>query len=198
MILSTNPSFQFHNAVSPRYLEPLFLQLEYDQWYSTRQFIGLLRSSGLSVKGNGIASYNMLTWSLAGLGEIEKSGTRPIKKNLFRLTELGKQLIETYSTNTGLFYDLIHFLFYSAYQRSSDVRRGCFWLYASVCDQLWKEAPAPTDTSALTNRLQIESRVAFPSYDPSFSEQSVGAVSPGYKCWFPRFSRGKVQNNLPQ
>lgn len=197
MTLSTNPSFQFHNEVSPRYLEPLFLQLEYDQWYSTRQFIGLLRSSGLSVKGNGIAYYNMLTWSLAGLGEIEKGRTRPVKKNLFRLTELGKQLIETYSTNTGLFYDLIHFLFYSTYQRSSDARRGCFWLYASTCTALWQNAPAPTATSALTNRLQIESHVAFPGYNPSFSNRSVSAVSPWLQMLVPPFlSRQGTKSQL--
>ena len=165
-----NPSFQFYNTVSPRYLEPLFLQLSFGQGYSTAQFIGLLRSSGLDVKGNGIALDNMLTWSLAGLGKIEKHGTRHIKKNIFWLTELGKQLVDTYSTNSELFYDLIHFIFYSTYRRSGDIRRGRFWLYASVCDRLWQEAPAPTDKSALTNRLQIEIRAAFPGYDPSFSE----------------------------
>ena len=187
MTQKSNPSFQFHNQVSPKYLEPLLLQLQHNQGYSTAQFIGLLRSSGLNIKGNTIALHNMLTWSLVGLGKIEKRGTRHIKKNIFWLTELGKQLVDTYSTNSELFYDLIHFIFYSTYRRSGDLRRGRFWLYASVCDKLWQEAPAPTDISALTNRLQIEIRFAFPGYDPSFSEQSVGGVFSWLQTLVPPF-----------
>lgn len=187
MMQNENPSFQFNNQVAPRYVEPLFLQLQYGHWYSTAQFIGLLHSSGLDVKGNGIAFYNMSTWSLVGLGEVEKQGTNRNSKNKFRLTKLGKQLVDTYSTNTELFYDLMHFLFYSTYCRSKDVQRGRFWLYASVSDKLWQEAPAPTDTSVMTNRLQIESRDAFPSYNPSFSEQSVGGIFSWLQTLVPPF-----------
>jgi len=176
MVQNDDPSFQFNNEVSPRYIEPLLIQLHYGQGYSTAQFIDLLRMSGLAIKGNGIASSNMSTWSLAGLGELEKQGTNQNSKNIFRLTELGKQLVDTYSTNKELFYELMHFLFYSTYLRSGNIKKGRFWLYASVCDGLWQEAPAPTEKSALTNRLQIESRDAFPNYDPSFSEQSVGGI----------------------
>ena len=187
MTQKSNPSFQFYNTVSPRYLEPLFIQLSFGQEYSSAQFTGLLHSNGFDVKGNEIALYNMLAWSLVGLGQIEKRGTRHIKKNIFWLTELGKQLVDTYSTNSELFYDLMHFLFYSTYHRSNDVRRGRFWLYASVCDRLWQEAPAPTDKSALTNRLQIEIRVAFPGYEPSFSEQAVGGVFSWLQTLVPPF-----------
>ncbi len=183
----SNPTFHFCNAVSPRYVEPLLLQLQHNQWYSTAQFIGLLHSNGLDVKGSHIALNNMLTWSLAGLGQIEKHGTRYIKKNIFCLTELGKQLIDTYSTNSELFYDLIHFLFYSAYCRSKDIQRVRFWLYASVCDRLWQDAPRLADASALTHRLQIESQTAFSGYDPSFSEQSVGGIFPWLQTLSPPF-----------
>src|SRR5947209_20557130 len=107
MVQNENPSFEFNNQVAPRYVEPLFLQLQYGHWYSTSQFIGLLHSNGLDVKGNGIASNNMSTWSLAGLGEVEKREAGYLKKNIFRLTKLGKQLVDTYSTNTELFYDLM-------------------------------------------------------------------------------------------
>ncbi len=181
----SDPTFLFPNQVSPRYVEPLLLQLQHDRRYSTAQFTDLLRSSGLDVKGNSIAFYNMLTWSLAGLGQLEKRGAG--HPNIFQLTELGKQLVDTYSTNSELFYDLMHFLFYSTYRRSNDLRRGRFWLYASVCDALWQRAPAPTDNSELTNRLQIECRAAFPGYDPSFSDRSVAGVFPWLQTLVPPF-----------
>ncbi len=197
MTYNSNPTFEFQNQVSPRYVEPLLIQLQYGQWYSTAQFIDFLRSNGLDIKGDKIALYNMMTWSLIGLGQIKKQGAGHLKKNLFRLTELGKQLIDTYSTNSELFYDLMHFIFYSTYRRSHDVRKGRFWLYASVCDRLWQDAPAPIDNLALTNRLQIESRIAFPSYDPSFSDRSVGGVFPWLQTLVPPFlSRQSTKNQL--
>ncbi len=195
MVQTSNPTFLFPNEVSPRYVEPLLLQLQHDQRYSTSQFISLLRSSGLDVKGNRIALSNMSTLSLIGLGQIEKCGTRRLKKNMFRLTDLGKKLIDTYSTNSELFYDMIHFLFYSTYRRSQDAHRGRFWLYASVCDRLWQEAPAPTDHSKLTNQLQIECRKAFPHYNPSFSERSVGGVFPWLQTLSPPFLQKQEGKN---
>jgi predicted transcriptional regulator len=194
VVKTSNPTFLFPNSVSPRYVEPLLLQLRYDQNYVTAQFIDFLRSSGLGVKGKNIASCNMATWSLAGLGRIEKSGTQ---KNIFQITELGKQLIEIYSTNSELFYDLIHFLYYSAYCRSKDVRRGRFWLYANVCDQLWIEAPAQINNSVLTNQLQIECRATFPAYSPSFSDKSVGGIFPWLQMMSPPFlSKQPTKNQL--
>ncbi len=187
MMQNSSPSFQFYNAVSPRYIKPLFVQLQYGHWYSKRQLIELLRTSDLDIEGGKIALCNMLTWSFAGLGQTEKRRGGYLKKNVFRLTNLGKQLIDTYSTNSELFYDLIHFIFYSTYRRSDDIRRARFWLYASVCDELWQEAPAPTDNSALTHRLQIESHVAFPGYNPSFSTISVGGVFPWLQTLVPPF-----------
>jgi hypothetical protein len=96
-------------------------------------------------------------------------------------------VIDTYSTNRPLFFDLMHFLFYSAWCRSKDDSRVRFWLYASVCDALWLDAPAKTDSFALTNRLQLESRDAFPEYDPIFPERSVRAVFPWLGALTPAF-----------
>jgi hypothetical protein len=142
------------------------------------QLKNILHSNGLDVEGRDIVERNTSAWSLAGLGESksEQRGRSVIR--LFQFTKLGKQVADTYSTNQELFYDLIHFIFYSAWHRSHDVNQGRFWLYASVCDALWSEAPAQMDSFALTNRLQFESRQAFPGYEPAFSERSVGAVFP--------------------
>lgn len=182
-----NPVFQFRNGVSPRYIEPMFIRLQYDRWYSTNQLVDLLHINGLDVEGTDIASHNAHTWSLVGLGRLTKHRIGNKSTNMFHITDLGKQLIDTYSTNPDLFYDLMHFLFYSSYCRSGDLKRGCFWLYASICNTLWLEAPAQVDNSSLTNRLQIESREAFPGYDPSFSERSVRGIFPWLQTLVPPF-----------
>ena len=181
------PSFDFRNQLSPRYIERLFLHLEPGVWYDSNELKDLLRANGLDVEGSNIVGYNTTAWSLAGLGRSQrvKEGRSFIK--LFQLTLFGKQVLDTYSTNRELFYDLMHFAFYSAWHRSNDVIRGRFWLYVSICDSLWEEAPAKTDSFALTNKLQIESRQRFPKHNPAFPERSIRAVFPWLGALTPPF-----------
>jgi hypothetical protein len=190
-------AFQFGNNIAPRYIESLFILLQYDRWYGKKQMIDVLRASGLNVEGGNIVSYNALAWSLIGLGEVEKMKVGRSARNMFRLTRLGKQLIDTYSTNSELFYDLIHFLFYSTYRRSSDVKNNRLWLYPKACDTLWEASPFIIDTLSLTNQLQIEFRGMFPEYDPAFNDRSVGGVFPWLQTLSPPFlSRAKSNKSL--
>lgn len=187
-ILSSKPTFEFNNQVSPRYIEPLFLRLEYGTWYSQADLRSLLRSGGLDLKGDNIVQNNTAVWTLAGLGRsrsVESSGRMPSR--LFQLSELGREVSATYSTNRELFFDLMHFFFYSTWTRSRQIMRARFWLYANACDALWTEAPGATDSFQLTNRLQIECRSVFPEHNPSFSERSVRSVFPWLGSLTPPF-----------
>ncbi len=185
MVHKRKPSFEFRNQISPRYIEPIFLQLEYDRWYSNQQLITLLRSGGYEIEGKAIVRSNVLAWSQVGLGDKRKINGSA--QNVFRLSRLGNQFIDLYSTNSSLFYDLMHFLFYSTYQRSGDIQKVQFWLYSRVCDTLWQEAPSITNGSLLTNHLQVESHAAFPEYTPSFSDRAVHGIFPWLQALTPPF-----------
>jgi hypothetical protein len=185
MAATRKVNFEFKNQVSPRYVEPLFLQLEYGQWYETTELQHLLRTSGLDVHGKKIVLANTKFWSKLGLGEVQRQ--RPGRSNLFRLTALGKQVAELFSTNQALFFDVMHYLFYSSWRRSRHLSQAPFWLYAAACDILWESAPSKMDSTGLTARLQFESRDVFPTQDPSFPEQSVRSVFPWLSTLSPPF-----------
>ena len=180
-------TFQFGNNTSPRYIDALFLPLQAGQWYSRAQLINVLRANGYNVEGEHIVSYNTLTWSLVGLGEIKTKTAKSSIRRTFRLTELGKQLIDIYSTNAELFYDLVHFLFYSAYRRSHNLIYSRFWLYPAFCDILWSESPTTIEPQKLTNRLQIEFREDFPNYDATFNDRSIHSLGPWLQVLTPPF-----------
>jgi hypothetical protein len=184
---NNNPAFQFRNNVSPHYLEPLFLRLTEGRWYSYADLRKILNDSGLAVQGRDIVQYNAAVWSLVRLVETRSEIEGRSKVNYIQLTSLGRQIIDTYGTNQPLFYDIIHFLFYSSWQRSLNLKWARLWLYQRVCDVLWDEAPAKTDIKALTIRLQSESRLAFPAHLPSFPNRSVGAVFPWLGALKPAF-----------
>lgn len=185
MATAHSVNFEFKNQVAPRYIQPLFLQLQTGTWYESTELQQSLRDAGLNVRGKDIVQANITTWAKIGLGEIRREGYgRP---NLFRLTPLGKQISALFSTNQALFFDVIHFLFYSAWHRSGHTNQAPLWLYAQVCDVLWQQAPGKMDSYALTGRLHQESRQAFPTHDPSFSERSVRGVFPWLASSTPPF-----------
>jgi hypothetical protein len=176
MTLTRNVNFEFSNQVSPRYVEPLFLQIEPGIWYTSTELQQQLRDSGLDVKGKKIVQANITFWGKVGLGELQRQG--PGRPNLFRLSPFGKQIGALYSTNRTLFFDLMHYLFYSAWRRSRHINHAPLWLYAEICDTLWQEAPGKMNAMRLTGRLQNESRRAFPEQDPNFPERSVRSIFP--------------------
>ena len=119
-----NVSFEFKNQIVPRYIEPLLLQMEYGQWYDSAELRRYLRAGGLDVEGKNIVQAHIVLWAKVGLGEVKRAERN---YNLFKLTPLAKQVIDLYSTNQELFYDLFHFLFYSAWPRSRNLNQAPFW-----------------------------------------------------------------------
>jgi hypothetical protein len=180
-------TFQFGNNTSPRYIDTLFLPLQTGQWYNKSQLAAILHENGVNVEGDQIISSNTLTWSLIGLGETRHKAAKSNINGTFRLTELGKQLTDIYSTNSELFYDLIHFLFYSAYRRSHYLTYSRFWLYQAFCNILWSESPTAIEPQKLTNRLQIEFREDFPHYEATFNDKSIHSLGPWLQVLTPPF-----------
>lgn len=180
------PTFQFYNNISPRYIEPLLLPLVFGEWYSIDNLVMLLRSDGSDIKGVEIVQHFVDAFASMGMGEIQVGKSVPRIK-YFQLTKFGKQVKDTYSTNRDLFFDLIHFSFYSTWMRTLDVWRGRFWLYVSICDDLWENAPAEMDNFELAGKMQRESQRLFSEYQPSFTARSVRAVFPWLGALNPPF-----------
>lgn len=179
-----NVSFEFKNQIVPRYIEPLLLQVEHGRWYDSAELRRVLRAGGLDVEGKNIVQAHIVLWTKVGLGEVKRGEGN---FNLFRLTPLAKQVIDLYSTNQELFFDLFHFLFYSAWPRSRNLNQAPFWVYKQACDKLWSTAPSKVDTFDLTAQMQTESRLAFPDQSPAFSERSVRSILVWFQALTPPF-----------
>lgn len=178
-------NFQFPNQVTPKHIQSIFIKLESGVLYSSFEIRDILRSS-IDVEGKEITSLNIDAWNAIGLGEkiIEPSMGKVIN---FRLSPLGKQLKETYGTNQELFFELIHFLFYSTWKRSLLPKHGKFWLYSRVCDSLWDNAPSEVDSLNLAGFLQNEAQEVFPHNSPKFPVQGIRAVFPWLVALTPSF-----------
>ena len=187
-------NFQFPNQVTPRHIQSIFLKLEYGIQYSSLELREILRSS-LDVEGKEIVNLNIDAWDAIGLGKRKTVKTQG-KVIFFSLTTLGKQFQETYSTNEELFYELMHFLFYSTWKRSRYAKFGKFWLYSRVCDILWDTAPSDMDSYNLTGILQHEAQDEFPLHNPKFPVQSISAVFPWLGALVPPFLERRTTRSI--
>ncbi len=188
-------NFQFPNQVSPRYIQPVFLKLESGAWYSSVELRELLKIGIPNIEGKEIIYNNMETWSLIGLGNYKVENTQG-RKAYFRLTDLGKQIKETYSTNHELFFELMHYLFYSSWKKSLNPKLGKLWLYSRVCEILWDTAPSEMDSLNMTGILQQEAQEVFPAHSPKFPVQGVRAVFPWLVTLTPPFLSKKTGRSL--
>lgn len=179
-------NFQMYSSISPRYIRPLLLQLEFGQWYTFAEMKEKLRQNGLQVEGSEIVIHNANAWTLLGLGE-RKNEINGSRKILFRINKLGRQLQETYSTNQDLFFDLMHYFLYTAWLRSNNPLYGRFWIYSSVCDYLWNSSPGVVENIDITGMLQIDSNIVFSNFQPKFSMRSVRTVYPWLESLTPPF-----------
>lgn len=176
-------NFQFYNNVSPRYLEPLFLKIEYGEWHSVSQLVGVLNRD-LDIDGRDVVLRNIDVWAGIGIGEIRTEKEVGGKRIYFRISILGRYLQEIYSTNNELFFDVMHYLFYSTWIRSQYIRHARFWVYSQICNEIWTNAPSEMDSFQLASRVQSLAIESFPAYYPSLSERSIRAGFP----WFGKLS----------
>jgi len=186
-------NFKFPNPVSPRYIQPLFLKLEHGIWYNSTDLRDILHLSFPNIDGKDIVYTNIVTWYLIGLGEYKVENFQG-RKSFFKLSDLGKQLQETYSTNLELFFELMHFLFFSTWEKNKSPEVGLFWVYSQVCNKLWSNAPNPMDSFELTSLLQQEAQNEFIGYNPGFPERAIRAVYPWLASLTPAFLQKNLHN----
>lgn len=181
--MTEKANFQFYNTVAPRYIEPLLLKLEQEVWYTVTELVTILRHE-LDIDGTDVVQRNMDAWAGIGVCETSTEKSTTGKRLLFRMLPLGRYLQEVYSTNNELFYDLIHYFFYSTWQRSLDIKRVRFWVYSQVCDEIWSTAPSDVNSFELASKIQALALETFPNYYPSLSERSIRT---GF-TWFLKLS----------
>ena len=184
--MSEKVNFQFYNSISPRYIEPIFLKLEFDEWYSIVQLVNLLRQD-IQIDGKDTVERNVDAWSNIGLGKTKLVKDGRIKRTYFQITSLGKYLQEIYSTNSDLFFDLMHYFFYSTWYRTKSIQKAKFWVYAQVCNDLWLSSPSEMDSFKLTSKIQGEALDKFAGSYPAISERSIGAAFPWVTKLSPAF-----------
>jgi len=181
-------NFEFPNQVTPKHIESFFLEIRNNEWYSINSLIEILKNNNKDINsGKNIVQRNVATWIQAGIGFLKTGKEDRGKRVYFQISPFGHYLQEIYSTNNVLFFEIIHFIFYSTWLRTNDIRKARFWVYKQVCDDLWVNAPSKMDSFNLASRIQSLAHETFPDYYPAFSERSARAVFPWVNALTPSF-----------
>lgn len=104
-----------------------------------------------------------MTTTLAKLGLVDES-------NRLQLTDLGRELVEVIIHNEQRFYDLLHFIYASAYIRDPSPERFISWSYYQITSELRERAPVGFNDAkqevveAVMQSADRETREGFDNY----------------------------------
>jgi len=85
-----------------------------------------------------------------------------------QLTELGQDLVEVIIYNEELFYELLHFIYATTYQRDPSPNRAISWSYYQICASLCSKAPVSFSNArqeVVENVMQEADRMTAHSFD---------------------------------
>lgn len=91
------------------------------------------QKTGLDV----VNTKNMQT-TLAKLGLVEDNDRQ-------QLTDIGRDLVEVLLYNDQLFFELLHFVYATAYHRNPTPDRAISWSYYHICDEYRRRSPVNFD-----------------------------------------------------
>lgn len=114
-----------------------------------------------------------------------------VERRHIQLTTMGQTISRIVYKNPILFPEIIHFLYYTTWQKTSK-RENCFsWSYKTMCNYLWQQGSCTIDKSALFSLVSSEAGEKFQIQSVSFSTNSVT----GILLWLEALNPAVIQHD---
>lgn len=99
-----------------------------------------------------------------------------MERRRIQLTNMGQTIAQIIHKNPALFPEIIHYLYYTTWQETSE-SESCFsWSYKTLCNYLWQQGSFVVDKLALFSFVSSEASEKFQIQSVSFSTNSVTGV----------------------
>lgn len=99
-----------------------------------------------------------------------------MERRRVQLTDMGQTIAQIAYRNSRLFPEIIHFLYYTTWQETSE-SESCFsWSYRTLCNYLWQQGGLAIDKLALFSVVSSEASEKFQIQSISFSTNSIAGI----------------------
>lgn len=99
-----------------------------------------------------------------------------IEHHTLQLSSRGETLARLERIKPSLFFDMVHFYYYSTWDRHDENTNRFSWSYAAVCNALWEGGASNINRAQLAARIADLAMDRFHTQTVSFSENSVAGV----------------------
>lgn len=122
------------------------------------------------------------------------------KDKHYKITSLGEKLQYYLQFDSNIFFDLMHYLYYSMFEVQKP-ESYFSWTYRNVCEILWEIKPSSIEKNKLASEVYNYARGSFPdiAYDIALSPYAIHGVVNWLKALKPPFiildGRRNMTNN---
>jgi len=175
--------FHVEHNVTPEHVSAILHCLEAQSLVSEESVLSALAARSHRIHPDHLRR-NLVVLEVLGLVEEE---TR-----FYRLSDWGEAARRLATFHRGVFFDLVHFLLYSSWDR-----RQIYWswTYQTVCQLLWEARPRIETYRELVGDVAGVGSRCFPGRRLVIDESSIGAVVRWLHCLDPRFIHPSENNN---
>lgn len=92
----------------------------------------------------------------------------------FCITTLGRKMLDFLSHDRKLFFDIMHFLYYSTWIK--DHKQTFSWTYKQICDLIWEQNSNNIDSKKILNGVYNSASSAFNNSSMSLSSYAIEGV----------------------
>ena len=99
-----------------------------------------------------------------------------IERRRVQLTSGGQILAQIVFKNPKLFPEIIHFFYYTTWQKHRKSENCFSWSYRRLCDYLWQQGSVALDKTELSSFISSEASERFQIPSVSFSTKSINGI----------------------
>jgi hypothetical protein len=99
-----------------------------------------------------------------------------MERRRVQLTNTGQVLAQIAFKNPNLPPEIIHFFYYTTWQKLKKSENCFSWSYRRLCDHLWQQGSAVLDKTELSSFVSSEASESFQIQSVSFSTNSVNGI----------------------
>jgi hypothetical protein len=162
----SNKKYEFHidHNVKPSHIEPIISLLNSKKYTNKKALYKTLENSGHYIHLRHF-NKNILIY---GKLEIIENNDDSIK-----LTDLGHCLKYYLNFNKSVFYDLIHFLYFTTWDFTKEDNILFSWSYKTICELLWERKSNKFNRKRLSSELLSLAQEEFNDREISISHEAI-------------------------
>ena len=179
--------FHVDHNVKPKHIEEILFFFRNGIFLNKRDLMSELNRIGHNIHPRHLSK---------NLSILRYFGILKFENDSFTITKIGLSIQRQLNFNKDIFYDLMHYLYYTTWDFSNQNTIYFSWSYKNICNLLWESKSSKVNRKRLAGELLILAHEKFGSKAISISHEAITGVFNWVKALNPPFIEDTKINKL--